>query len=50
MDPSADPRLAVFEHRAFPAHPAVVKMEPLVSGTWPGILNVFYNRFVDPFL
>jgi hypothetical protein len=50
MDPSSDPPLAVFEHRAFPAHPGVGKLEPLTFDKWPGILAIFYQRFVEPFV
>lgn len=50
MDLSGKEPLAVYEHRAFADCAAVKDLEELSSDTWGKIAEVFYKRFVAPFV
>jgi hypothetical protein len=46
MDSSADPPLAVYEHRAFTDHPEVARLKPLTADKWAEVARIFYANFV----
>jgi hypothetical protein len=49
MDPSGSPLLAVYEHRAFADHHAMVQLGPPTLDTWGTVVDIFHDLFVSPF-
>jgi hypothetical protein len=50
IDRSANPPLAVYEHRAFPDYAGITSLGSLTSNEWGKIAEIFSTRYITPFV